>query len=293
MLNLADLVVRRVLDLNWVQPPALPQKPGFYFTVPDDDWRAKVKESPNVRLNLYLYEMRENRDFRRAEWDEVRLADNSIVMSAPPAYFDCHYLISAWSPAEDSEALAPILDEHQVLGEALRVLLANADVRPVDIGLPAGGPVFSQARVYLSIAPPESARVVNDFWTSMKVPWRASVPLIVTAPVDLLVDSAPALPVVTLVQRYGSFEPGGNFEERTVFGGLVLNDATGDPIAGASVLLVASQEAQETDPQGRFAFVGTAPGVVRLRVEASGFAPIERDVDLVAGGIADHIFRMT
>src|SRR5438093_8648628 len=102
MMHLVDKVVEELLDTGWTTTPP-PAKPGLYFTVPDDVWRTKVSSGLGDRLNIYLYDVRENRDFRRPEWDVQTLSDGSAVRSQPPVYLDCHYLISAWSPSEDSE----------------------------------------------------------------------------------------------------------------------------------------------------------------------------------------------
>src|SRR6185369_1073236 len=99
--------------------------------------------------------VRENRDFRRASWDNVPVTTNTVALSQPPVYLDCHYLISAWSATDDTDATSPVPDEHQVLSEAMRVLLRNADVVPAALAVPGGGQVFQNAHVYLSVALPE------------------------------------------------------------------------------------------------------------------------------------------
>ena len=151
MLNLVDDLILRILDQGWpaIPPPA---KPGFFFTVPDEDWLTKVRSGVGLRLNIYLYKISENRNFRRAAWDDVTLPSGDIVSSQPPTYIDCHYLISAWSQVEDSELASPVLDEHQSLAEALRILLRNPDVVPGALGVIGGGPVFQEAHVYLTVA---------------------------------------------------------------------------------------------------------------------------------------------
>lgn len=288
MLNLLDRVIEQVLNTDWGAPP----KPTFFFTVPDDDWRAKVKAGTGERLNIYLYEVRENVQRRRAEWDEVLLPDRTAVSSRPPAYFDCHYLISVWSSVEDSEATTPMLDEHRTLGEALRVLMRNPDVNPAALGVVGGGPVFQDAHIYLSVAPPEVPRVLNDFWSTMKQPWRPGILLIATAPLDLLRDSAPAPLLTTFVQRYAILG-GGSVEERIQIGGWVLRASDDTPITGATVRRVASGEQAQTDSQGRYSFTGLPPGIHRLRAEATGFTAIERDLDIPAGPPDDHIFKLS
>jgi hypothetical protein len=295
MLNLLDLMLRQVLDTGWTTTPP-PAKPGFFFTIPDEDWQTRVKTDTNIRLNLYLYEFRENRDFRRAEWDIIATSATSAVLSRPPAYVDCHYLVSAWSPAEDSEATTPVLDEHRVLSEAMRILLRTPTVTPRDIGILGGGPVFDQAEVCLTVAPPETPRVLNDFWSTMRLPWRPAVQVVATAPIDLLQDTAPAPLLATLVRHSGGIGDTGMDERITVAGWVLLN-ADSSPVAGASVdrLDLTTGETLETvttDAQGRFIFDGLLRGTVRLRASAPGHAPVQRDLNLPATVPDDHVFRL-
>ncbi len=289
MLNLLDQVIRTVLDLAWSAPPA---KPDFYFAVPDEGWRQRVKQGIRDRLDIYLYEVRENRDLRRAPWDVIELADGTAVSSQPPSYVDVHYLISSWSRiADDNEAVSPIPDEHALLAEALRILFRTPEVIPADIGVVGGGVVFQAAPIYLTVAPPEMPRVLNDFWSTMKLPWRPAIQLIATAPVDLLRDTAPMPLMTTFIQRYVPLN--GALDEVIQIGGWVLRDADGTPIAGATVRLTASGEQIVTGADGRYTFLGLRRGVHRIRAEAAGFAPLERDVDVPDGLPEDHIFRLS
>lgn len=294
MLNLLDQTISAVLDTGWVSPPA---KPGFYFTVPDSDWQAKVKAGGNNRLNIYLYEVRENRDFRRAEWDLITLPDRTMELDRPPAYFDCHYLLSAWSPVEDSEALSPVLDEHQVLSEALRVLMRTPEVRPMDVGIVGGGDVFEQAQICLTVAPPETPRVLNDFWSTMKLPWRPGIQLVATAPIDLAQHTPPAPPLTTFIQRYVLLGGTGNAETWIEVGGWVFKDVDSSPIAGATVQRVTGAgvvlEEVQTDTQGRYILTGLKAGINGLRVSAPGMTTITRDLDVPTGPPDDHIFRLS
>ena len=301
MLNLVDQLIEQVLDTGWTTTPP-PAKPSFFFTIPDEAWLAKVKAGIDLRLDIYLYEVRENREFRGAHWDEIELPDRTSVLSQPPAYFDCHYLISAWSPAEDSEALNPVLDEHEVLSEALRVLMRNPDVTPGVIGIAGGGPVFQGAHVYFTVTPPETPRVLNDFWSTMKLPWRPAIQLVVTAPLDLLQDLPPAPLLTTFIQRYapatlnaqGVLVAGTSaVDEFIQIGGWVLRNADDSPIAGASVVRLATGDEVLTDAQGRYTFAGLRRGVHRLRASFPGFTPIERDLTLPAGPPEDHIFKLS
>jgi hypothetical protein len=306
MLKPLDQTISTVLDTGWA--PNGPLKPGFYFTVPDEDWRAKVKQTPtDLRLNVYLYEVRENTAFRRTEWDMIALPGPpppTVVPSHPPVYFDCHYLISAWSGAEDSDAISPVLDEHEMLSEALRVLLRNPDVVPgtlpnaLTIG---GGPVFQQAHIYLTVAPPEAPRVLNDFWSTMRLPWRPAIQLVATAPLDLLQDAPPATLVTTFIQHYGLTLDGANLaglaEEFIQIGGWVIDSATQGPLAGATVQRLGSGgvvlEGVTTDAQGRYTFLHLRRGTHTVQASFTGKAALTQDLDIPNDPAAKLIFALS
>jgi len=291
MLNLVDALIERVLDTGWTTTPP-PLKPGFFFTIPDEAWRTRVRAGLGMRLNIYLYEFRENRNFRRASWDQAELPNRTFVLSPPPTYLDCHYLISAWSPAEDSELTNPVLDEHLLLAEATRVLLRNPEVIPGAIGVVGGGPVFQEARVNLTVAPPEPPRVLNDFWSTMRLPWRPATMLVVTAPLDLLQDSPPVEAVTTFVQSLARID-GTITEEWIDFGGFVVQSSNNTPIAGATVTRLPQNQSVTTDSQGRYIFRRLKRGMQRFRASAAGFRVIERDIDIPGDPGSTHTFALS
>lgn len=287
MLNLLDKVIDKVLDTGWVIGP----KPDRSFDIPDDTFRTGIV---NLTLNVYLVEVRENKDHRRANWDVIPLADRTSVLSQPPSYFDCHYLISAWSPAQPNPISSPTADEHAALGGALFVLVRNPDVSAAVLGVAGGGPVFQKGHIYLTVAPPEIPRVVNDFWSTMKLPWKPTISLIATTPLDPAFDSPPSPPMITLVQRTGGINAASNtFEEMIQIGGWVLKLADDSPIAGATVTRVATGEQAVTDSQGRFSFAGLLAGTHALLASATGFTALQQNLVIPGGPPASHIFRLS
>ena len=91
------------------------------FDPPNADWRQRVGVAGRLLINAYLIEFRENRRLRRTE--PVRgFAGGSITETPAPYRVDCHYLVSAWSPAAFGQAVEPTIDEHQLLGDIVTSL---------------------------------------------------------------------------------------------------------------------------------------------------------------------------
>ena len=289
MLDLVDKVVERVLDTGW---PAAPVKPVFSFAPPNEEFPPLVVNAGKPVLNIYLTDVREHRAFRRAEWDRIPAGPTSSALSLPPAYLDISYLVSAWSGATDQDAADPPGTEHRYLGEALRILMRNPEVVPQALSLPDGGAVFSSAPLQLMAAYPEGGQPLNDFWTTMKQSWRPALQLVVTAPMDLLLDAPPDPVVLKLIQRY-ALTGTTIAEHRILIGGQVVRAGADDPIVGARVELVAGGQESFTDSRGRFTFLGLSPGLHRIRASAPGHTPLERDVDVPGAPLSDHIFELS
>lgn len=291
MLRSLDETLEALLVKTWRSPPDAPE---VLFDPPDgDEWKKKVGQSNKVKLNVYLIDVRENPTFRGSSWEEVPGPNRTIALSRPPAYIDAHYLVTAWSPAQND---TPKI-EHAVLGGALRVFLQHPDVRPADLGVSGAGRVFDESDVYLAAAPSETSHTLSEFWTSMKQPWRPAVQLVATAPLDLLQDTQPYFPVVTLVRRFAQFpwpdKTGPLLDESIAIGGWVVrNDADNTPIEDAEVIRVVTGEKVKTNDQGQFVFLRIPAGRHRLRVVANGFPPKEQWLDVPNGSLNDHVFRL-
>src|SRR4051794_17050784 len=96
------------------------------FEPPDESFRLHVGglppgANPAGALNVYLVEVRENRGLRTSE--VVRRLENGEFIDEPnPMRIDCHYLMSAWSPATASVPVEPTLDEQALLYSAIAAL---------------------------------------------------------------------------------------------------------------------------------------------------------------------------
>jgi hypothetical protein len=109
--TLEELLVRGL-------PQGLVEQVTISFATPNDQFPPTSVSLPAV--DLFLYDVRENRELRSAEWVTERRADGSATQQRQPVRIDCSYLVTAW-PSEGSNTAA--LDEHRLLGEVMKVLL--------------------------------------------------------------------------------------------------------------------------------------------------------------------------
>jgi hypothetical protein len=153
------------------------------FELPDEDFRNQVKTLGKNVLNVCLVDLRENRSVASTTMQQSQ-ADAQIVQ---PRRVDCHYLISAWSPA--TRSVEPTLDEHSLLYKAMAALMEAEPLvasriygdKPMPQIFPA---VFRDAELPTVIFPVERFSKVAEFWSATKgVQWKPTVHLIVTLPV--------------------------------------------------------------------------------------------------------------
>ena len=104
-------------------PPTMAKQVAVSFASPDGEFPPASVALPAI--DLFLYDIRENRDLRSNEWFVDRAANGVATKCPPQARMDCSYLITAWANAA---APNPAQDEHRLIGEVIRVLLRYATI---------------------------------------------------------------------------------------------------------------------------------------------------------------------
>jgi hypothetical protein len=197
-------------------------------------------------LNIYLVDLRENRKLRSNE--RVRTIENGVVSEEPaPARIDCHYLLSAWSPAAPGPAIEPILDEHTLLYQAAEVLFRYPPFNPSRV-YPAGSaalnawPIpFRDVDLPAVVLPVEGFNKMAEFWGGMGqgALVKPALYLIVTLPVALLTDIAGPL-VTTRITEYRISGRPETAEVWIHIGGHVLSPARPMAVGSATVQNIAA-----------------------------------------------------
>jgi hypothetical protein len=178
-----------------------------------------------VSVNIYLADLRENRQLRTNERLRTPLANGAVREDPYPAWVDAHYLISAWETAKVPNVAA--LSEQRVLSAVSAALLGGDPLTPADVyaaprdpevpGLLAGfgfqnlaalltffetqiapwPTEFQVPGLPFQVLPPEGFPKYSEFWTTMGQGsvWRAVVWLVASVPLQL--PPGPEFPAVT------------------------------------------------------------------------------------------------
>ncbi|MFC1475875.1 Pvc16 family protein [Candidatus Zixiibacteriota bacterium] len=293
MLTHLDNLIRQLLLAEVAE---LTHETQVRFQPPDDDWRSVVAnpegESPEIAVNVYLADLRENRKLRsNARENSYENKTGNILAEPAPARLDCHYLISVWSPAARPQ-FEPTLEEHALLYKITEVLMRQGPFNPSRI-YPAGSAAlnawpepFRDVELPAVVAPAEGFNKLAEFWSGMGTNsrWKPALYLIVTLPVALVTEVAGPM-VTTRITEYRMLGTSATAEVFCEIGGRVLDTThplpNGDPapVVGAWVQLQTEDGAPlqtttttEKEPAGRFTFVYLRPGKYRLQWRADGFA---------------------
>jgi hypothetical protein len=291
MIDVLDNVLR---TLFLTRVPGLSNESQVRFEPPDENWRNTVSTltvngDPADALNVYLVDLRENQELRGNE--RVRTISEGIVSDEPaPARVDCHYLVTAWSPAAMTPAVEPTIDEHLLLYNTLAVLENAVPINPSRIyppgsaALAAVPELIRDSELPTSVAPPDGYAKLPEFWGAMGVNNRLkpAIYLVVTIPVVL--EAIVAGPLVTT--KIIEFRQSGKPETAEVWiqiGGRVLDPAEA-PVGGAWVALETLDgrplQTTTTNVLGRFTFDALRADSYQLRTRARGLGEQTRQLEV-------------
>ena len=295
MIDLLDEMLRELL-VNEI--PLSESQVGF--RPPDDDWRNYVVNLQQMALNLYLVDVRENRKLRSNASVPAGTVDGNITFMPTPTRVDCHYLVTAWSPAQPGPAVEPTADEHALIYRTMAVLVNSAPFHADRIYGP-GDPILAtlpdlfRTELPAQVLPVEGFLKQPEFWGTMGTNhrWRTAIYLIVTLP--LAVPAQIAGPMVT--NREARFRLANSMSEPDLLyqvGGTVFDATGGTPVpVGNAWVRVLNQvgtplRSTRTDPQGRFRFNRVPGGEYQLEFRGVGLpVPSNRTV-LVPSASGDY-----
>lgn len=230
------------------------------FEAPTSGWAASLS-APTV--NVFLHDVREAEEERRATWVERR-HNGRAWRERPPLVLDCSFSVTAWT--------REVEDEHRLLSQVAAVLAAYCEL-PAD--RLAGRLIDTDAYplpVRARVGESRSA-VKAEFWSIMGH-FKASIPYVVTlgCASGVVLHRGPEVATHSVRTQLVDGAPGGA-ESRHRAGG-VVRDAAGQPVEGAWVVLPVAGRWASSGPGGRFTVGPVAPGrhAVQARSAAGGSA---------------------
>ncbi|HEX2980293.1 MAG TPA: DUF4255 domain-containing protein [Anaerolineaceae bacterium] len=173
-----DALDESIKNLLVKEMPIRKNEIDIVFDQPTDEWSGAIGKPT---LNLFLYNIQENRQLRGAEqFSEIHLPDGRVEIRANPARVDLSYLITAWSKKE--------LDQHKMLGMAMMAVMRSPFL-PEDCY--TDGLRGHSMPVPLSVAQSDEAKDWSDFWSTMHNKLRPGLTLRATLTID------PYVPTIT------------------------------------------------------------------------------------------------
>ena len=246
------------------------------FEPPDKNFAPAV---PTV--NLFLYELKENRELRDPE-PIIRRVGDTYVRRFPPLRVACTYLVTTWS---DKTAAAKISEEHLLLGQALawlsRVPIIPEPFLQGTLALPP-----QPFPLPTMVAQMEDGKSAGEFWSALGSVPRPAFHLSVTISMDLGLETPEGPPVVTkemiLKEKMPPGVPEPVMDEFFEIAGTVRDAVTLAVVPAAEVTLVELEQVAIADDQGQFSFNQLDAGNYTLRTSASGF--VTTDTPIVVPG---------
>jgi hypothetical protein len=166
------------------------------FAAPDDQFPPSGVLKP--ALSFFLYDVRENTGLRTNQWELTQDTTGAFSRERPPVRIDCSYLITAW-PSEN--APNPTEDEHQLLGEVLKVLLRHRRIPTEHL---QGELIGQEPPVRAKILAETQLQSLGELWQAMGGKPKAALHYGTTLSLDLFeaepMGKAPSDHVITIKQ---------------------------------------------------------------------------------------------
>jgi len=153
-------------------PPSLVSQVTITFAAPDAQFPPASVTLPAI--DLFLYDIRENRELRSNEWIVERQSNGAATKSRSPVRLDCSYLITAWASATSN---TPTQDEHRLLGEVMKVLLRHSTI---PAGILQGSLQGQEPPLPATSLQPGRLQNISDFWQTLGGRPRAALTYMVT-----------------------------------------------------------------------------------------------------------------
>jgi hypothetical protein len=192
-----------------------PREVDISFEAPT---RERVEKLIRPTINLFLFDLQENRELRRSDFETTK-QNGRAERRAMPRRFDLRYMVSALTTSSEDEylllwrVLTTLLRHPQLPEEVL-----SGELRQVEL------PLVTQ------ISQDDERRRMSDIWSALGGQAHPALYYVVTVPVNMdLIIEAPL--VLTRTTRYTHMYDKRSIPEVSVQIGGVVRAGFGEPLA--------------------------------------------------------------
>lgn len=264
MIKDLDLTLKKLLSSE-AEPGTELASANINFCVPDAKWQGT---GTSLDLNVYLYEIKENRSLRNNEKFKQRDPDGTITQKQSPPRLDCAYLLTAWNKSTSTVGEEKELQEHRLLSQVLQVLMRNPAIPSAYL---QGSLATQQPPLPLVAAQSDGLPDPVKFWSSLGSPFRPSINCVITLSLDLKQKWISSKMVITKQTIYELMGTGHKIAEYQI-GGRILKAA--DPtvgLDGAKITILELAKETSSDPNGYYTFLGLSDGDFTFKVTKQGY----------------------
>ncbi|WP_392533604.1 Pvc16 family protein [Nostoc sp. C117] len=221
------------------------------------------EEGAGPTLNLYIYDIRESKQFQQAGRQVERSIGRHLqagIVNWAPVWFDVSLLLTAWDRTT--------LGEHHFLSEALTILMRHRALKEEFLvpELRGHGSLPMMVGLHPSIEP-------GTLWSGLGVPLRSALYLTLTVPLSAEPTTTPLVWERIFDLRNQMYGNGTNeiMTRRVVIGGVVKSATTNLPLLATKVTLLKTQKFMESNKEGLFFFENLQIGNYVLNLNCPGY----------------------
>lgn len=291
MLYDLDETLRDLLAAELERTPGCPIYDADQITF-DPPGVAEAALDREAHVNLYLHDVRENLQLRDEGFRVSVKPEKGIAgIRRPPVILDLSYLVTVYAGEEPAA-------EHRLLSDVLGVLLRRLAVPEAHLqGVLRGlGP---NAVALQTIQPDnETYKDPPGLWQALGGRLRPALGLLVTAPFDpfetkwtrIVREAALGFGPADMQNGRGE-RPGADKPTRVSVAGIVLDQATEQPVRGADVWAKNRPDdaRASTNERGFFFLLNQTPGALTLVVKSEGYREQEAPADVPPPGRPDQL----
>ena len=252
------------------------------FEQPKREWSAKLTK-PTV--NIFLYDIRENVELRRAQYERVlngNRQETVAKMKNLPRRIDCYYMLTTWAAEPE--------DEHRLMTRCLMTLFRHPILpRHLLVGT-LRSPRYD---IQTHVARHDKLTNPAEVWSALDNEMRPSVSYTATLALDPWTEfTAPVVRTLTFragqtstLPTYQQLDEGSEVPEKIYIGGIVRGkDKEKEPKPGLEVAIKGTGWFDKTDNEGRFRFGAIPAGDYTLVVWPEKGKPKEQKISVPGEG---------